>query len=338
MKCLGPIGAVIAGLAIHLPQRRQRSSELDADLGKPAGWLERACGVAERPVVGPNETQEGMAAEAARHALDEAGLSIDDIDLLLFGASVGRQPIPSTAPLIKRELGALHAAFPAFDINATCLSALVAIDQAALHIAAGRARHVLVVTSEIASRALPWKTAPATAGLFGDGAAALVVSASTDEGASMRLGQAHLETYAQGYDDCALQAGGTRYDFHAQPDDFARHSYFEMDGMALYKLTSANTDGFVERLLGKARWTREEVDLVVPHQASPHALAHIAKRLGFAADRVVNIVSGMGNQVAASLPVALHEARRAGRVVRGMKVLLIGTSAGVSLGGMTLVA
>ncbi|HRJ01331.1 MAG TPA: 3-oxoacyl-[acyl-carrier-protein] synthase III C-terminal domain-containing protein, partial [Hyphomonas sp.] len=286
---------------------------------------------------GPEDTQERMGAAAARAALKDAGLGLADIDLMLFGASVGRQPIPGTAPLIKRELGGNALPFPAYDVNATCLSALVALDLAGLQIAAGRARHVLVVTSEIASRALPWTEAPDTAGLFGDGAAAFVISASgARPEAGVRFGGFHMETFSEGYDACTLAAGGTGIDFHADPAAFARNAWFRMDGKALYRITAAALPGFLDRLLGQRGLTRGDIDLVVPHQASPHALAHIIRRGGFGAERVFDRVRTLGNQVAASLPVALNLARAEGRIVPGMRILLIGTSAGVSLAGAIL--
>jgi 3-oxoacyl-[acyl-carrier-protein] synthase-3 len=328
--------AVIGGLGIYLPRKIVTSRELDAKLGLRPGWLEQNCGVRQRHVVSSDETQEYMGAEAARAALAEAELDARDLDLLLFGAAVGRQPIPATAPLIKQMLGASDRSFPAFDVNATCLSALVAVDTASMFIKTGRAKNVLVVTSEIASRALPWRTDPRTAGLFGDGAAALVVRAS-DGPAPYALGAMHMETYADGYSYCELRAGGTRYDFQTEREAFEANAEFNMQGAALYRISSEAAPAFIARLLEKAGWRQGEVDLLVPHQASAHALAHIIKRCGFAAERVVDVVAELGNQVAASWPIVLHRARETGRLQPGMKVLMLGTSAGVSLGGAAMV-
>jgi 3-oxoacyl-[acyl-carrier-protein] synthase-3 len=325
-------------LGVSLPEQFVTSEEIDRRLGLPPGSIFAACGVASRPQAGPGETQEALGVAAARQALAEARLSTDDIDLLLFAAAVGRQPIPATAALIKRELGATEATFPAYDINATCLSALTALDIASMHIQTGRARHVLVVSAEIASSALPWADSPDVAGLFGDGAAAMVLSAAETGLPGPRLGAFRMETYAESYDACGLSAGGTRYPYHADPEAFARHALFRMDGRALYKMSSAVLPGFLSRLLDGAGWSAADVDLVVPHQASPHALAHIARRCGFSPDRVFNNVARTGNLVAASLPVALHMARAEGCIGPGARVLLIGTSAGVSLGGAVLQA
>lgn len=331
------IQPVIRGLAHCLASQRRDSTEIDRELGRTPGWLERISGVRSRTVAGPGDSQEAMAARAARAALDDAGLAMADIDLLLFGAAVGRQPIPATAPLVKRELGGPDLAFPAYDVNATCLSALTALDLASLHIASGRARTVLVVTSEIASRALPWETDPKTAGLFGDGAAALVVSAdATGAGVGLRLRDFLMETYCEAYDYCALAAGGTRFDFQTERETFAAHALFRMDGPEVFRLSAEKLPAFIASLLDRLGWRADEVDLVIPHQASPLALAHMARRSGFDSERVFNHVADTGNLIAASLPVALSSARAEGRIRPGMKILMIGTSAGLSLGGLGL--
>ncbi|WP_075189437.1 3-oxoacyl-[acyl-carrier-protein] synthase III C-terminal domain-containing protein [Maricaulis sp. W15] len=336
----------IAGIAHSLASRRRDSVEIDAEMGRPAGWLERLSGVRSRTVAGPGDSQEAMAGRAALAALKAADISLTGIDLLLFGAAVGRQPIPATAPLIKREIGATHLAFPAYDVNATCLSALTALDIAALQIAAGRARTVLVVTSEIASRALPWQSDPKTAGLFGDGAAAIVLTAAPPTrrqaggpaggSVSLRFRDFLMETHAEAYDCCALGAGGTRFDYHDEPEAFAAHALFRMDGPELFRLSATKLPAFIARLLDRLGWSHDDVDLVIPHQASPLALAHMAKRSGFSGDRIFNHVAMTGNLIAASLPVALSSALHDGRIRPGMKLLMVGTSAGVSLGGAGL--
>ncbi|MBY9068044.1 hypothetical protein K1X12_14120 [Hyphomonas sp. WL0036] len=328
--------AAIIGTGARAGGRLLSSAEIDARLGKAAGWLQGASGVTSRPVAAQGECQESLALDAARRALADAGTPVEDIDLLLFASAVGRQPIPATAALLKRELGLSSSAFPAFDVNATCLSAVAAMDIAALYISAGRARNVLIVASEIATRALPWQDDPATAALFGDGAAAFVMSAEAPH--SLRVRDVALETWSDGYDFCALPAGGTRYDFHTDREAFERNAFFRMDGHALFKLTRAKVPAFITRLLDRAGWKQGEVDLVIPHQASPLALEHMIRKCGFSRDQVVSTVETTGNLVAASIPMTLDTARREGRVRPGSRILLIGTSAGVSIGGATLEA
>ena len=173
---VGVLTTQILGTGIGMPATALESTAWDHEYGKPEGWLEGACGVAVRKVAkGTGETQEMLAVAAAREALVDADMAAESLDLILFCAAVGRQPIPSTAPLIKGLLGIEARSVAAYDVNATCLGALVAMDVADMHIRTGRAQRVLVVSSEIASRGLPWADDPATAGLFGDGAGAIVL-------------------------------------------------------------------------------------------------------------------------------------------------------------------
>ena len=330
-----PLHFELAGTGVALPAQCVSSDSLDAERGAREGALRAACGVATRYVCA-QETQDGLAAQAAQAAMDSAGLRADEIDLIIFGAAVGRQPIPSTAPLIARRLGVAAGAVAAFDVNSTCLSFLTGLDVAASMMARGRFRAALVVAAEIASRALPWAHAPHVAGLFGDGAAAAVLRAPAPGRRAATLKAVRFETYPEGYELCQLASGGTRIDYHRDPAAFAAHATFQMDGHGLFRLTTAHFPAFVARLLEEAGWCAHDVDVVIPHQASPLALAHLTRRCGFAREKVVDIVADYGNQIAASLPTALHIARATARLPAGAKALLLGTSAGVSFGGAAL--
>lgn len=324
----------ILSTGAFLPRQRLLSSDIDRQIGKPAGFVERVTGVAERPVV-RDEDQVDMATLAARQALSDLdGSALPDH--LLFAAAVPYQSIPATAPLVQHRLGLPAGRVAAFDINATCLSFLAAMDLGATLIAAGQAETVLLVSAEIASRALPWATAPLTAALFGDGAGAALLTRAKDDASGFVASL--METYPEGYEACRLGAGGTRYDYHAAPADFAANSHFEMDGKALYRITFQHFEAFLHRLLDRAGWSIGDVDLVLPHQASATALAHLVEQCGFEPARVIDIMRDHGNQVAASLPIVLDHARRTARLKPGMRVLMVGTSAGLSLGGLAFIA
>jgi 3-oxoacyl-[acyl-carrier-protein] synthase-3 len=324
----------LRGTGIGLPSRKVHSETFDRQLGRSIGWLEARCGVAERYVCG-TETQDDLATVAAQQALAEAGIAAANIDLLIFASAIPKQSIPSTAPLIARRLGVPSGRCATFDVNSTCLSFLSGVDIATTMLASGRYGCALIVSSEIASRALPWQTDPSTAGLFGDGAAAAVLTAPEPVGASFVRG-ARFETYPEGYEACQLAAGGTAIDFHKDPEKFAIASFFQMNGHEMFKLAAAKFPHFVDRLLASANWSRDDVDLVIPHQASPLALRHLVKRCGFPPEKVVDVVATYGNQVAASIPTALHLARQQRRVEKGSKIILLGTSAGISFGGIAI--
>ena len=328
VRPLTSLALTILGSGHAVPRTCVSSESLDAREGLAPGWLHRHSGVRTRYVC-TDEDQVDLAVLAARRALEDAETAPDELSAILFGAAVAYQSIPATAPLIQARLGVGDGACMAFDVNSTCLSFVTALDIASRFAGDGK---VLVVSAEVASRALPWQSDPATAALFGDGAGAVVVST----GGEGRVLASRMETYPSAYDACGLGAGGTRYDYHADREAFDRHSRFHMDGEALFKLTIRQFEPFLDRLLDEAGWRHDEVDLVVPHQARPGALHHLAKRCGFATDRVVDIVRDYGNQIAASLPTALDVARRT-RDCAGRRTLLLGTSAGVSFGGMAMI-
>ncbi|MER9525574.1 3-oxoacyl-[acyl-carrier-protein] synthase III C-terminal domain-containing protein [Mesorhizobium sp. L2C067A000] len=310
------------------------SRALDARLGFGDGHFEAATGIIERYVC-EAESQVDLACAAARLALADAELEAGSVDLVIGGCGVPYQPLPSTAPLVMQRLGLADGSAAAFDVNSTCLGFLTAFETASRLIEAGQCRTALVFSSEIASRALPWQDQPEIAALFGDGAAAAVLQQAPSEG---RVAANLMRTYPSAYAACSIGSGGTRFDFHREPEEFARHSLFHMEGKELFRVTSRHFNGFVAELLDRAGWRHDDVDLVVPHQASPFALAHMARQTGFAREKLVDIAARYGNQIAASIPFALDVARREQRIVPGAKVLFLGTSAGVSFGGMALEA
>jgi 3-oxoacyl-[acyl-carrier-protein] synthase III len=156
----------LRGTGIGLPSRKVHSETFDRQLGRSTGWLEARCGVVERYVCG-TETQDELATVAAQQALAEAGIAAANIDLLIFASAIPKQPIPSTAPLIARRLRIPSGRCTTFDVNSTCLSFLSGVDIATTMLASSRYGCALIVSSEIASRALPWQTDPSAAGLFG---------------------------------------------------------------------------------------------------------------------------------------------------------------------------
>jgi 3-oxoacyl-[acyl-carrier-protein] synthase III len=321
----------IKGTGHFLPPTFKLSTDIDAQFGRKAGKTEARTGVARRPVV-TVESSSFMATQAALGALHAAQIKAAEIDLIISACAVPEQPIPAMAPLIQAGLGLQNSGKPAFDVNASCLSFVAAFDIAAQFIAAGRCDNILVVSSEIASRALPWDIDVDTAAMFGDGAAAAVLSSNRPGG----LVASHFETWSAGYYDCEIASGGTRFDFHKSPQDFSKGAKFFMDGRAAYKLATKVIQPFLTKLLFKAGWNLDDVDMVVPHQASRGALDHLVAKLKIPRDKIVDIIADHGNQIAASIPMALHYAVAQGRIRPGMKVLVIGTSAGFSIGGLCL--
>ncbi|MEO1641287.1 MAG: 3-oxoacyl-[acyl-carrier-protein] synthase III C-terminal domain-containing protein [Pseudomonadota bacterium] len=318
----------IIGTGRYAPGAPLRASDCDVAYDHAEGTVARLTGVMSRHVCSQGDTQITMGTAAAEQAMASAGVTVQDIDLIISAAAVPYQPIPATSPAYQAALGITDGQVFAFDVNATCLSFVTALDVCAGMLARGPYRTALIISSEVASAALPWRTRPDIAGLFGDGAAAVVVTA--DEAPF----HARFSTFASGYNICGIGAGGTRFNFEREAEAFAAHSLFDMDGKALFRLTTQVFNPFVSRLLDDVGWARDEVDLVVPHQASPKALQHMIRQCGFAPGAVVDISQTFGNQIAASIPFALDHA--CDRLRPGAKVLMLGTSAGVSFGGAAL--
>jgi 3-oxoacyl-[acyl-carrier-protein] synthase III len=316
------IGILGAGRA--LPVRRVLSAAYDHRFGKPVGWAQASTGVASRACVGPGETASSLGADAARAALADAGLDIAQVDCVIGASGVMEQPIPGLSVLIHRRLGLQNRAVPAFDVNATCLSFLAALRVAALEIAAGAYRTVLIVSADVASAALD-QDDPTTAPLFGDGAAAVLIGAGNGVLAGYRL-----RTFSEGADAAWLGAGGSRLPA-ANLDALLAEAKFRMDGPVAYRIAARAVSALVDDVLADAGWRKAEIDLVIPHQASGTAMALLRRRLGFSAAQVVDVLADHGNLVAAGLPTALAVARERGQAQPGAKVLLLGAGAGVSL-------
>jgi 3-oxoacyl-[acyl-carrier-protein] synthase III len=322
----------VAGTAIALPVRTLASIEIDVKLGRRPGWTERLSGVASRHIA-EAETAIDLSLTAARKAIANAGLAIDDVDCVIGANAVPFQAIPPTAVFIHRGLGIVRADVPAFDANATCLSFLAAVDMAGALIAAKRYRNVLVTSCDLPSRGVSWGD-PETATIFGDGAAAAVLQRSEDDGQGVIA--IELETHSDGAHTCEMRAGGTGLDPRRDPEKFLLGAHFEMDGPSAYRIASRALPDFVDRLLFAAGLSLADIDVVIPHQASAPAMRHARKLLGVPPHKIVDIFADHGNQVSASLPTALHIARERRMVEPGSLALLIGSAAGITLGGAVI--
>lgn len=324
----------ILGTGEYVPTCCVYSSTLDNRWNKPAGWTVRHAGIERRYYAAEDETTSLMAARAAQSALTAAGLEAGRLDCIVSACSVMEQAIPCSAALIQRQLGLGESGIPAFDINATCLSFLAALDTLSMAIAAGRYRHVLIVSSEIASAGLREDDAD-TAMLFGDGAGAVVLGPA-DARSGARIQGTHFETYAIGADLCQVRSGGTRIRPRTDMQAFLDGACFEMHGRHTYRMAAQRLPAFLERLFARAGVSLDNIDRIIPHQASAKALAHLEALLKVPAGKLVNVLAERGNQMAASIPVTLHHAVTTGKVKRGDAIALIGSGAGLSFGGAIL--
>ncbi len=313
----------ILGTGAYLPSRLVTSEDLEKELGYPVETFAKASGVQKRYYATHHETSSEMGMIAAEQALKTAGIEKSEINAIISVSGVPQQAIPTNAALIHRKLG-LSGATVAFDINSTCLSFLTGLFCMGNLIAQGIYRHVLLVSSDIASIGLNPKDAK-TASLFGDGAAACILGKGKTEG----IIASHFETRSEYADDCQCEGGGTLLGLKTHIP-IERH-YFRMNGPRLFKVAMPHVLKMVRRMNNESK-----IDLFIPHQASPLALDLLQKKLGVSDQQFIHIVRDYGNMIATSIPFALHKAIEQGRLQRGNKALLFGTGAGLTIGGVLL--
>ena len=321
----------IAGIGSYLPARVVTNDELEIALDLEPGWIFDRTGVRERRRCA-GESSAFMAAAAAREALAMAGIDAGELTAIIGASSTPQQAIPCTAVFVQRELNAPEGKAACFDVNATCLSFLAALDVAARLVDSGTHGHVLVFSSESAGHSLN-PAEPESAVLFGDAAAAVVVSHAGESGSALHA--TRLQTWHSGAELSQISGGGTLHHPN-DPDTTVAHNLFAMRGPQLFRKAAPLLLPFMDALCDSAGWSREQVAAVVPHQASRHGIELGWKLLGFREEQIVVNLATRGNCIAASMPLALSEAVHAGRIARGDHVVLFGVAAGLSLGGATL--
>ncbi len=328
----------ILGTGVYLPKRIVTSKELDEKQGLPLGTVERTSGVVQRRYADiSTESQSKMGAFAAMAALENAQMKYEDIDAIISCGGSFEQPIPCTAALIQRALGKEDSGTACFDVNTTCLGFVNALDLVSCLIATKRYRNVLLIASEMASAGIN-ESHLESFSLFGDGAVCAVVG-PTPENETSKVLNAHLMTFSSGADYCSVKGGGTQLNvkqFKNLNDIPVEKFLFHMDGRKVFRAAAETIPKFVEKLLQPMQTTIQDFKWIIPHQASQSGMELVRRRLGVSPDHWVSIIENHGNMIAASIPLALHIAIQDKRIQRGDRVLLIGTSAGLSIGGVAL--
>ncbi len=322
-----PLKIISTGAA--LPPNCVTSSSLDERFNKAAGYIEKRSGITHRFHATYEASQAALAVEALNDALTRQNIAPDSIDLLISASAISVQALPCSAAHILQQSN-LPEGTAGFDINASCISFITALQVAASLLNTGTYHRIAIVSADLASRGIDWDHEESSL-IFGDGAACAIVEKG--DGRSGILSYS-LETYTKGIDLCEIRAGGTRCNPRAgiRDSDFL----FHMDGKKLFRYASALIEDYFERLLRSSGLTLSDIATVVPHQASYLSLEHMRKRLGVSSEALIDIYRFRGNQVAASIPSALHEAFLQNRYQEGHPMMLIGTAAGLSFGGMVL--
>jgi 3-oxoacyl-[acyl-carrier-protein] synthase-3 len=318
--------ARIAGTGSYLPERVLTNQELESLVDTSDEWIRTRTGIQERRVAADGETTCDLAEQAARRALDAAGLKASDIDLLIVGTTTPDVVFPSTACLLQHRLGAEECG--AFDVNAACSGFIYALSVADQYIRAGNAKTVLVVGAETLTRMLDWNDR-GTCVLFGDGAGAAVLVADEQPG----ILSTHIHANG-GYGDLLKTDVGVSRGFKAE----ARGGLaVTMRGNEVFKVAVNTLGRIVDETLAANQLDKRDLDWLIPHQANLRIIKATAKKLGMSMDRVVVTVDKHGNTSAASVPLALDVAIRSGRVQRGEKLLLEAFGGGFTWGAALVV-
>lgn len=328
-------GFVIAGLGRSVPSTICTSEQIDARLGFPIGTTQARTGIESR-FTATTETAASLGACAAVAALKNAQTQSDEVDCLIAAYGTPDQALPFNAALLHRELGwADHV--KSFDVGASCLSFMVALEQAVLRVQTGASRCVVVVSADIATFGLNWTSFESSA-IFGDGAAACVVQRADAAHSTLWLADAWL-TLSQHADSCKILGGGSRYHparTHVDDKNCLPLMLFYMDGPVVFKEVRKRLLPFLTELVARAGIGWSDVVCMVPHQASALAIAHVERMLPISSERMVKVYHRLGNQVAASMPTALCIAHEQKKFAKGDHILLIGTGAGLTIGAAIL--
>jgi 3-oxoacyl-[acyl-carrier-protein] synthase-3 len=319
------IYARIAGTGSYLPEKVLTNADLEALVETSDEWIRDRTGIRQRHIAAEGQTTGDLAYEAATRALAAAGVDAREIDLLVMGTTTPDIIFPSTACLLQHRLGANGCA--AFDVNAACSGFVYALGVADKFIRTGAAKTALVVGAETLSRMLDWNDR-ATCVLFGDGAGAVVLKASDEPGVL----STHLHADG-GHKELLYNPVGVSAGFTDEPNHGVR---VRMTGNEVFKVAVKTLDAVVEETLEANGLEKSAIDWLIPHQANLRIITATAKRLAMPMERVIVTVDRHGNTSAASVPLALDEAVRSGKVQRGELLLLEAFGGGFTWGSALL--
>ncbi|MDI1475636.1 beta-ketoacyl-ACP synthase III [Polyangium sp. y55x31] len=316
----------ILGTGHYVPEKVLANVDLEKMVDTSDAWIAERTGIRRRHIAAENENTSDMAAAAARRALESAGLNAADIDMIIVGTISGDTPMPACAVHVQQKLGADN--IPAFDVSAACAGFIYGMTIADQFIATGAARCVLVVGVELLSRLLDWQDRT-TCVLFGDGAGAVVLGPSDGDGRGLLA--TRIFTDGSLAHALTIPGGGT-----AEPltdEGLAKkRNKVHMMGQEIFRTAIKNLTSASTAVLKASGLTSADLDWVVAHQANLRIITQVADRLNFPMEKFVINIQEYGNTSSASIPIALDEAVRDGRIKPGQNVLMCALGAGISWG------
>jgi len=316
-------GAIITGTGSYVPERCLTNDDLSKMVETSDEWITQRTGIRERRIAGPGESTATLATAAARRALAAAGLGPSDLDLIVCGTISPEMTFPATACFIAAALG-LNST-PAFDVTAACSGFIYTLETAASFVKLGRYRNVLVIGAETLSRLTNYQDRSSCI-LFGDGAGAVVLQRSSDTHRGVIYSGLHAD--GNGWEMlCCLP--GSRY-----PLDEAmlasRNQYMKIKGREVYKFAVQRFEELIEDAMRKCELTPDAIKLIVPHQVNKRIIDSAMDKLGLGTEKAYVNIERYGNTSAASIPIALDEVWRAGRLSVGDVVILVAFGAGLT--------
>ncbi|MCP8895632.1 ketoacyl-ACP synthase III [Shinella daejeonensis] len=320
------IRSVVRGFGTALPKRVLKNAELESMVDTTDEWIVQRTGIRQRYIAGEGETTASLGAAAAQQALDRAGLTAADIDLIIVATSTPDNTFPAVAVDIQNRLG-MHHGF-AFDMQAVCSGFVYAVATADAHLRGGLARRALVIGAETFSRILDW-TDRTTCVLFGDGAGAIVLEAQESAGTNADRGVLTAQLRSDGAHRDKLYVDGG-------PSSTGTVGHLRMEGREVFKHAVGMITDVIVAAYDATGFSSDDIDWMVPHQANKRIIDASAKKLGIAPEKVVVTVDLHGNTSAASIPLALAAAAGDGRIRQGDLVLLEAMGGGFTWGAVLL--
>ena len=317
--------ARIAGIGSFLPEKVVSNKDLEKIMDTSDEWIQERTGIKRRHIAGEGQTTGSMGLEAAKRAMEMAGVGADEIDLIILGTATPDKVFPSTACIVQRRLGAKGG--PAFDVHAACSGFLYGLDLANRFIQTGGAQKALVIGSETLSRITNWEDR-GTAVLFGDGAGAVVLEACDEPG----IMSTHIHANGEYEELLHVQQGvSIGYDITRKGEAF-----IEMNGNAVFKRAVATFDSIARETIADLDGHIDDIDWFVPHQANMRIIKAAARKIGLPMERVIATVDEHANTSSASIPLAIDQAVKDGRIKRGDTLLLAAFGAGFTWGSAML--
>ena len=322
--------AAIAGLGSGIPEKVLTNADLERMVDTNDEWITQRTGIKERRIVSNGQSTVTLAVRAAREALDNAGMTPEDLDLIICATITPEMPLPTTACVIQAELGV--KGIPAFDVVAACSGYIYGLTVGCQFIETGKYKRVLVIGVDILSSITDYEDR-GTSILFGDAAGAAVLVATEEENKGVLHTVLHAD--GSGWDYIKIPAGGTRKPASRETFDNREH-FIKMRGRDVYKFAVEKMQWILGDCLEKCNLTVDDVDMVVPHQVNLRIITSAAKKFNFPMDKMYVNIDKYGNTSAGSVPLAMSEAWREGCIGPGSTVILAAFGAGLTWAGAVI--